>query len=239
MENFLEVNYENNIKSLNSAFDYCNQSFTHDEIISVLSSDDDLKKQLCILNLDCVLNQNEADILVYNLTRHSGPIRESASYKILDLISNPSFTHFFQSKTIIDTFVNSVSDINPSVSRNAVNIIKYVNDFDYMYSVLINNINAILDKQDEDLKQKSYLKNKKNFALYWNLEAIISISDKLTPKNELYEILAKTALSNDYTIREKTAKAAFIFSVKNNLFLQISDLLKYDLNIYVKNYVMV
>ena len=81
-----------------------------------------------------------------------------------------------------------------------------------------------------DLKQnRSYLTNKKNFSLYWNLECIASLGNKINAGEELKNILEKTALSNDYTIREKTAKCASIFN-----FTDILKLLENDENIYVK-----
>ena len=229
--------YENNMKTLSKALEYCDTDFSHEEIINVLSSDDDVKKQLCILNLNYLYNQSEADVLVSNLTLHSGPVRETSSYKILDFILNPDYNGFFQSENIINSFISAVADINPSVSRNAVQILKYVQNSEYIYKSLINIINNLLENIDNESKNRSYVQNKKNFSLYWNLEAIISISDKITPGDELIEILKKTAKSSDYTIREKTAKTAKIFSLKNQNFIIVSDLLKNDENIYVKKFI--
>ena len=79
--------------------------------------------------------------------------------------------------------------------------------------------------------------HKKIFNLYWNLEALASISDKVIPTSELQGLLEKTALSNDYTIREKTAKVAYLLSSKNSKFKKIIELLKDDNNIYVKKFV--
>ena len=229
--------YENNMKTLSKAIEYCDTAFSHEEIINVLSSDDDIKKQLCILNLNNLNNQSEADILVNNLIRHAGPVRETASYKIFDFISNPSYNAFFQSENIINSFISAVADINPSVSRNAVQILKYVQDSDYIYKSVIKIINNILENIDNETKNRSYVQNKKNFSLYWNLEAIISISDKITSGDELIEILKTTAKSSDYTIREKTAKTAKILSLKNPKFFCVIDILKNDENIYVKKYI--
>ena len=67
--------------------------------------DDDLKKQLCLIELNSVNSQSEADILVFNLTGHSGPVRETASFKILDLIQQENFKKFFQTQKM--TQVNS------------------------------------------------------------------------------------------------------------------------------------
>ncbi len=237
MENYLEINYENNIKMLSLAYKYCQENFLHDEIIEILSGDDDIKKQLCLIELDCVNSQKEADILVWNLTGKSGPVRETASFKILDLISQAEFKSFFQTKEILNTFVKSITDINPSVSRNAVEFIKYIDDYEYLYNEILKEIKITLSNINETSKNRSYVQNKKNFNLYWNLEALAGISDKVVPTSELQGLLEKTALSNDYTIREKTAKVAYLFSSKNSNFKKIIELLKDDNNIYVKKFV--
>lgn len=237
MENYLEINYENNIKMLSLAYKYCQENFLHDEIIEILSGDDDIKKQLCLIELDCVNSQKEADILVWNLTGKSGPVRETASFKILDLIFQEEFKSFFQTKEILNTFIKSITDINPSVSRNAVEFIKYVDDYEYLYNEILKEIKITLSNIDETSKNRSYVQNKKNFNLYWNLEALAGISDKVVPTSELQGLLEKTALSNDYTIREKTAKVAYLLSSKNSKFKKIIELLKDDNNIYVKKFV--
>ncbi len=236
MKYYSEINYEKNMKMLSLASKYCNESLSHDELINELYNDNDLKKQLCLIEIEKINSQNEADILTYNLTGKSGPIRETASFAILKLIKKEEFNCFFQKREIIDTFVKAITDINPSVSRNTIEIIKYVEDIDYLYKCIIEQINLTLSKISDIKQNRSYTANKKNFNLYWNLEAVISISDKIAPDVELITILNNTALSNDYTIREKTAKAAMIFSEKNIKFKLVSNIMKNDDNIYVRKY---
>ena len=137
----------------------------------------------------------------------------------------------------MNTFIKSITDINPSVSRNAVEFIKYVDDYEYLYNEILKEIKITLSNIDETSKNRSYVQNKKNFNLYWNLEALAGISDKVVPTSELQGLLEKTALSNDYTIREKTAKVAYLLSSKNSKFKKIIELLKDDNNIYVKKFV--
>jgi hypothetical protein len=236
MENYLEINYEKNMQMLSDAVKYCKENYLHEDIIKVLQGDNDLEKQLCLIELKSVNSQEEADILVFNLTQHSGPVRETASYKILDLIQKEEFKNYFQTENIMNTFVKAVVDINPTVSRNTTEIIKFVENAQYIYSEIIKEIKNTLSKM-EDIKQtRSYVANKKNFNLYWNLEALISIADKVNTDNDLFEILEQTALSNDYTIREKTAKSACEFVKTNNDFQKILDILQNDENIYVRKY---
>ena len=231
MTDYCEILYDKNMEMLSQAIKYCEENFLHEDIINELYNDNDLKKQLCLIELSCVKNQKEADILVFNLTGHSGPVRETASFKILELIKQNDLNTFFQSEEIMNTFVNAVTDINPSVSRNTTEIIKYVNNAQYIYEKIIANIKNTLLTMENTAKSRSYTANKKNFNLYWNLEAIISIADKIQPNTELTDILEKTALSNDYTIREKTSKTAKVFE-----FFRILKLLENDENIYVRKY---
>ena len=236
MENYLEINYDKNLKMLLQAFSYCESFFTHDELINELLSENDLKKQLCLIELKRLNSQTEADILVSNLINHSGPIRETTSYKILELIKDEMYRNLFQEKEMIDIFVKAITDINPSVSRNVVQIITYIDDSVYLYESILAAINNTLSQLDDIKQNHSYVSNKKNFNLYWNLEAIISISTKIKPCSKLIEILKVTALSNDYTIREKTAKTAKIFSKSSVGFADVLSILKDDENVYVLRY---
>ena len=108
---------------------------------------------------------------------------------------------------------------------------------EFLYNGIIIEINSTLEQIDIEAKNRSYVQNKKNFNLYWNLEAIISIANFISPQEELFEILKSIACSNDYTIREKVAKAASVFANKNPIFNEIIGLLKDDTNIYVRKYI--
>ena len=231
MENYLEINFEKNMKMLSQAIMHCEQKLSHEEIIDVLKGDDDIEKQLRLIELNEIKSQEEADILVFNLTQHSGPVRETAAYKICELIENDKFCRYFQSEKIMNTFVKAITDINPTVSRNAIEIIKYIENAQYIYKKIIEEINTTLAQLDVETKNRSYVQNKKNFNLYWNLEGLISISEKIQPNAELKKILKITAQSNDYTIREKTAKVANIFKLT-----EILEILKDDTNVYVRKY---
>ena len=138
---------------------------------------------------------------------------------------------------ILDIFVKAITDINPTVSRNVVEIITYVNNYEYLYNSILIEIKTTLSKFDDIRQERSYVTNKKNFNLYWNLEAIVNISSEIKHCNDLIEILKITAQSNDYTIREKTAKVANVLSSRDISFVNILDSLKEDENTYVLKYV--
>ena len=237
MNNYLEINYENNMNNMAHAIKCREQMLSHEEIMKILACNiDDIKKQWCILELNCIKSQKEADILCANLTGKSGPVRETTSYKILEPISLNDYRQYFQSIDIINIFVKGIEDINPSVSRNVIEIIKYIQNADYIYRKIIENIENILKTINNESKNRSYVQNKKNFALYWNLEAITSLKGKIIPSGEFEKILEITANSNDYTIREKTAKAALMYIDVNDNLRKITNLLKEDVNIFVKNF---
>lgn len=239
MENYLEINYEKNMAMLSEAMEYCNEIFSHEDLINELSKNNDLKKQFCIIEIKKLNSQKEADLLVENLTGKSGPIRETVSFKILELIKQDEFCKYFQREEILNVFVKAVTDINPSVSRNTVEIIQYVNNCQYIYEALIKEINKTLNEIGDIYKPRSYDTNKKNFNLYWNIEAIINIAPKIQADDEFIEILKQTANSNDYTIREKTAKAASVLSLQNEKYKSVINILSNDNNIYVQKYLLI
>ena len=236
MENFLEINYEKNMSMLSLAVFYCMQEFSHDDLINELYNDNELKKQLCLIELDKINSQKEADILVSNLTGKSSPIRETASYKISELIKQNDLNKFFQQKDILNTFVKAITDINPSVSRNTIEIICHVEDKQYLYNRIVSEMNKTLSEMENIVQARSYFVNKKNFNLYWSLEAIADIAGGIKAGEEMMSVLSKTALSNDYTIREKTAKAARELSKQNPEFCAVLKLMQNDENIYVRKY---
>ena len=229
---FCGSGFDQNMQMLDEAFGYCNENFGHEKIISALCCGNDLKKQICIIELNCINNQAEADLLMFHLTEHSGPLRESASFKILELIQNDKYRRFFQTKSIYDIMLKSVTDINPAVSRNACGIIKYADDAEYILNGLISALNKAFEESENTKKQHAYTVNKKNFGIYWNLEALSSAAAKAGILKRSAFVLAaveKAAAANDYTVREKAAKAACAYKLEN-----IVNMLKSDNNMYVR-----
>ena len=74
------------LNNTETACNLCEREFTHDEIINIIHSDNDIEKQICILKLQGVNSQAEADLLVFNLTNHHGIIRESVAIKLNELM---------------------------------------------------------------------------------------------------------------------------------------------------------
>lgn len=236
MENYLETNYENNMKMLKEAISYCGQEFSHDDLIKELSSDNDIKKQLCIIEIKKVESVNEASLLAANLTGKSGPVREVCSFKFLELISDNEFQRFFQTKEILDIVIKAITDINPAVSRNMTEVVRYISDYKYLINGITDEINITLnDMENIKGQNRSYVLNKKIFNLYWNLEALISIADKIEINDVIVNIINSVSLLKEYTIREKAAKLISILN-RPEFFSDAINRLQNDDNIYVKKY---
>src|SRR5574344_548186 len=226
MENLKNVILSTNNSEL--AFKYLKTEFSHNEKIEELKKDNLTKKIACIIQLDKILSQEEALIFISNLIEHDGLIREAVSIKLNEFMKS-EFGEFFQSKDIIKIIVKAIIDVNPSVCRNIVELLFYIKDEDFLreliYSQLINLFLEIVD-----FKQKNHIYTKKVFKIYWLLEALSSI--KLQACQNLDTIIEKSALSENYTIREKAAKLLVNLSGYEKFKLILCN----DDNIYVKRF---
>ena len=82
--------------------------------------------------------------------------------------------------------------------------------------------------------QKASDYTKKLFNLYWSLEALGELKPNIT--KTLEDILQKTALFRDYTIREKTAMVLSLLEETSITLEEIKTKLKNDDNFYVKRF---
>ena len=234
MENNLVQKQKQDIELTKLAYSYSQEEYSHENIINILSQNDEIKKQICIINLEKLNSQAEADLLISNLTNNPTPVREVVSYKILELC--PEFSQYFQSEKHLDIFLAGIIDINPSVSRNVVDILEYVENKQYCLNALKPKISELIKEISEIPKNKSYIANKKNFSLYWYLEALYVFLKNIEPDEEIIEILDQCSQSNEYTIREKCAKIVSLFqNSKNPKLNDITQRLQADENFYVLN----
>ncbi len=239
MNNNLDIVVSGDTELIQKAYEYCCFNFSHNEIIEELKKDDEIKKQLCIINLKSVNNQKEADLLVSNLINKGGPIREVTSMKINELINKEEYVQFFQTTGTIDIFIKAINDVNPNVSRNIVEFINLIENKNYLKSQIYKKIFTLFDEL-EDLnkfkKLKSHVINKKSFNLYWSLETIIQILPGLDLDENLEEILLKASEYEEYPIREKAAKILSGLNKKTNTIIKLIETLKEDCNMYVRRY---
>ena len=243
---FLTPNYgifndmTNELKILNEiekAVALCEKGYSHKEILDVLKTENDFEKQICLLKLDKITNQEEANLLVFQLTEHHGLIREATAIKINEFAKNPNSVVFFKTEQILDSLLKAVNDINPNICRLICDILPYVMENNIVEKqYFLNNLYKRFYEIFEELEKlkRSNWYTKKLFNLYWSLEALGELKPNIT--ETLENILQKTALFRDYTIREKTAMVLSLLEETSMTLEKIKTKLKNDDNFYVKRF---
>lgn len=229
MNDTLDTSLETNF---NVAMNMSRQDYEYDELIALLNSDKIVEKQIAVLKLEEIKSQADAEILVSNLVGQDGKIRESVAFKVNELMQNGDYSTFFQNDKIFETFLQGIMDINGNVCRQIVDL-AVNNEFKaYLCKKLPSEIVKILAQIEKiDAESKQYVISKRNFQLYWALEALFNVIDIIDIKN-IIPILIKTGEFQDYTIREKTAK--ILANIDNSELGVIKEKLKNDKNYYVK-----
>ena len=222
------------LNEIEKAAQLCEQSYTHNEIISVMKTENDFEKQICMLKLNKLQNQEEAELLVFQLTGHHGLIREAAAIKINEFIDNPKYTHFFLTDYILESLLKGINDINPNICRMLCSILPvlFSNNADQKAFFLKNLYSRffIIFDELEKLKRSTWY-TKKLFNLYWCLEAL-KLFAKNIPTERIYPILSRASKEKEYTIREKVAQIVIYLS--DNTFTDIKKELSQDENYYVR-----
>lgn len=232
----IEANYESNCEmNFNTAMKLSAQNYTYDELINFLRSGNIAEKQIAALELNEIKSKEDAQILVSNLVGQDGKIREAVAYKLNEFALNPNISKFFINDNIFELFLKGLMDINGNVCRQIADNWGKNRDFQmYLCNKLPERISVILEeiaKLDKNAKQ--YKISKRNFQLYWSLEALSNIVGLVDFEN-IKSILKKTGDFEDYTIREKTAK--ILAKVDNSELAELKEKLKNDENYYVRRY---
>lgn len=201
--------FESNLEAnFNEAMNLTAKTHSYQELLALLNSDKIVEKQIAALELIEIKSTNDAKILVSNLTGQDGKIREAVAFKLNELAQNPDYMQYFLENDIFEILLDGVMDINGNVCRMMVSSKFFKNKLfcDFMCKKLPERIMKIIkDIKDLDLCAKQYVVSKRNFQLYWSLEALYNIIDVID-YSEISEILEFCADFYDYTIREKTAK---------------------------------
>lgn len=234
MKYFSDVNISDNIDIAEVAYENCHRNFSHEEILLELKGTDDIKKQICIINLANINSSSEAETLANTLTNQPTPIREACAFKINQFMKNEKFVCFFQDEKIIDIFINAINDVNPTVARSIIEIADKIENISYLKEKLYKKISSIFEELKDFINIKNYLLNKKTFNLYWCLEALSALASKIEPDEELLKILQISSKFNDYTVREKAAKIIKLHNAP--LFEPVRANLCEDENFYVRRY---
>ena len=226
----LDTNFE-------SACELVSNTFTHNELVEMLSNGNIPQKQFAALELDCLNNDSEAMILLSNLTGCDGKIREAVALRLNILLHKyPEYQKFFVSDFSANIFADATIDINANICRLVVDSVsKLCQNIDFS-SAYFNKILVFIDEAFAQLdkfiyKDKKYVINKQLFKLYWSLEALKLYVLEMD-KDKLKLILNRVLLENEYTIREKAAQILSLFNSDD--FNELKSKIKADDNYYVR-----
>lgn len=221
--------------TLNPSFEAnFSSKYRYGELINLLLSGNIKEKHFAVLELEEIKSEHDAKILVSNLVGQDGKIREAVAFKINELINKPNFTKFFISEDIFEILFQGILDINGNVCRNIVNLVGNKEFGDYVCKILPEKINETLEEIEKlESNEKQYKISKRNFQLYWCLEALYNIVENIQFE-KIKNIIFKTAKFKDYTIREKTAK--ILTKLNNPEVKELKEILKNDENYYVRRY---
>lgn len=221
------------IKDFNTALNIYENNYSHDYLIELLKNGSDVEKQAAALKLDNINTQEEADIIMDNLTGCDGKIREAVSFRLKEFIpQNPQFYIKYN-----DIFIEAIIDINGNICRNTLYALQYLKTYP---EFCINFCTAVSEKtfpliskvKAFDIQEGKYKINKEIFKLYWYLETICIFSE-FCDKTLLKQILTETKNIMEYTIREKTAKILANME-KDEELMNLQQELKNDKNYYVR-----
>jgi len=221
------------------ALELMEQNLSHEELIEMLISGNIPQKQLAALKLETLNSQEDAQILINNLTGQDGKIREAVSLKIKEFMSIREYLKFFENLDCYNIFLEAIIDINGNICRNIIDAVTNLKENDtfcsYFCENLVTKTKTLLDTvKDFNIQDGKYKINKEVFKLYWCLETIYNFAHKI-PLTTLKEILLITKDINDYTIREKTAKILSLGFEDRELSAAREEL-RHDPNYYVRRY---
>lgn len=231
--------YETLDKNFKEALNLTEKTLSHDELIYLLKNGNIPQKQLAALRLDTIKSEDEADIIVSNLTGQDGKIREAVSMRIDEFMSCTKAAKYLHNPEYAGIFLDAIIDVNGNICRNIIKAVsKLRNNQKFCKSFcrkLTRKSFELINKISEfDFKDGKYKVNKEVFKLYWCLETIYNFYDKID-FSELKQILLLTRECKDYTIREKTAKILSLGFADKELQKAREDL-KHDKNYYVRRF---
>ena len=208
--------YETLDENFTQALKLYEQEYTHSELIELLNCGNIVQKQIAALRLDGIYSNNDAQVLVSNLTGQDGKIREAVSLRLNEFMSDSDMLKFFQSAENYQVFLDAIIDINADICRN----------------VLTSDLPEKIEKFD--FQDGKYKVNKEVFKLYWCLETIYEFYDKLNFE-DLKQIILRAKEIDEYTIREKAAKI-LTYKFEDEELADAKIELQNDKNYYVRRF---
>ena len=214
-------------------------NYSHKELLEFLKTGNIVEKQIAALKLETITSEEDAKILISNLTGQDGKIREAISLRLNEFMSNQKLLPYFENSSNYNVFLDAIIDINSNICRNVISAItnlKNNSDFCNTFCQKLTNLtNELLDKIEKfDFQEGKYKINKEVFKLYWCLETIYEFRDKINFE-ELKQIILRAKNVQEYTIREKAAKILTDNYTDSDL-LKAKEDLKNDSNYYVRRF---
>ncbi len=230
-----KANNTNLETDFNTAIQMSKKVYDYKTLIEFLSSDKVVEKQLALLELKEIKSKDDAAAIVLNLIKQDGRVREAAAIKIKEFIQDPKYSDFFIDETFFKIFLEGLLDINGNVCRQISS--KWTGNCAKAFELyLCNNLPSKIRELLQEIslleeKSKQYIVSKKNFQLYWCLEALYNIIENIKI-TKIKDIITTCGNFYDYTIREKTAK--LLTKIESLDINDIKEQLKNDKNYYVR-----
>ena len=218
-----------------SDFDGCCKFFesdlSQDELYDRLKHGTIVEKQLSCVRLSDCNNNEQAEILMNNLTGIDGKVRETVSFKLKTFVA--ARPELFLRQDFYDIFLDAIIDINGNICRNIICALEPLTSdstfCEYFIENVIQRALAVTSTiENFEYKDRKYVTNKEVFKLYWYLETLGIFSE--IPAEELFPLLERTSKIEEYTIREKTAR---LLSKLPPKMAEKLDGLNFDNNFYV------
>ena len=162
-------------ENLNKVVGLCENTYSTEEIISILKNGTVMEKQVAVLSLNELHSKDDVKILMENLTGIDGKVRQAVAFKILQLI--PTYKNLFLEESFYEIFANSIIDIDSNVCRLDLEAILYLKDNKNFSMYIANKMKDIIFTALDELSKisfraKKYTSNKQYFKIYWCLETL-------------------------------------------------------------------
>ncbi len=207
------------------AYDLLNQNIGYSQVIEYLQSDDLINISLALLNLEKIDNPEHLMLLINLLDSADSRIRELTSYVLNKFAIGHEYHIFFNKEKTINFLLNKITDKNPKVCKNIINILGIINN---KQLVIKNTVDNLKDKDD-------------THSVYWHLEALSEVIDSLPAADmiwdDILDILDQDSSHEEYQIREKISyiiKKAEKIVLNNYRINNVKEKLVQDTNFYVR-----
>lgn len=230
--------YENTDKNFEEALKLNSTEFSNEELKQMLCFGNIVQKQIAALNYSNVKTEEDAKILLDNLTGCDGKIREAVAFQINKILIEKPQTHILFAKLSAETFADATIDINGNICRlvtDSAAILKTYEDFSKQYTQKIIKFAKIaLQELDKFIfRDKKYVINKQIFKLYWCLETLKNFY-KYAESDDFNYVIEKSFQQKEYTIREKVAEIITDLEGFENIKIQLQN----DKNYYVRQAIL-